>query len=75
MNSEFKIEKNVPMPPRQVRAMDERFESMDVGDSFAITAARIGPVKSAVYSFHKKNTGRRFALRKVEDLFRCWRTE
>ncbi len=69
----YKIEKNVP-PPKAVRKRKWPFSELEVGDSTLILQEeRNAAAKAACW--YGKRSGKRFALRKVDDGVRIWRVE
>ena len=70
---EFKIEKGVPVPPRNGgRGAPEKypFSSMEVGDSFLAPEKAQSSTQSA-----GKRLGMKFTSRKEADGVRIWRVE
>lgn len=69
--SEFKIEKNVPLPGV---AATYPFEQMEVGDSFFAEGKTANQLQNAA-SHWRKRKGWKFATRTEEGGARIWRTE
>lgn len=77
------IQKGVPLPPTQEVVAKSRYpwDLMQVGDSFLVpleegkTARQLMQRISPAASRHAARTGRKYALRIVEDGVRIWRVE
>lgn len=82
--SEFKIDKDVPMPRKQNGGTgNARFplHQLEVGDSFCVpfeegreSHKTRSVVSNAVAAFQLRNASKKFAVRKVDDGYRLWRT-
>jgi len=73
----FKVESNVPMPPRQNhRNPKYPLKEMKVGDSFLIPgkAEKQGAI-SGYMTARQRELGMKFATRKEGNDLRVWRTE
>jgi len=72
----YKIEKDVPIPPQSHKAQSKYpFNTMAVGDSFALGDAQPNRVRSAAQA-HSKRKGVKVVVRKTDDgTYRCWRIE
>ena len=69
--SEFKIEKNVPIPGDRAKYP---FADMEVGDSFVVHPDNAGNVNSSSMAYTKKCPGVKFRMRKqTETESRIWR--
>lgn len=66
------IEKNIPIPAKILKPYLYPFEDMEVGDSFRVSSEKAGSVRSSSLSFGVKNS-MKFAVRKHEEAYRCWR--
>lgn len=78
MNTEFKIEKDVPMPKvYNGRTCRYPFAEMRIGDSFFVaeSVATSNSVGSSVHYFRKKNKSVKFAVRREQGGCRVWRTK
>ena len=65
------IDKKVPMPPPHASKQKYPFETMEVGDSFAVPhSVQLGP---AAHAWAKRHPGVKFSVRKVPEGKRCWR--
>ena len=65
-----RIDKNVPIPKRFP------FESMEVGDSFALPADAKRTAMSVAAMRYGRKHGMKFTIRQLADkTFRCWRIE
>lgn len=77
MSQKVLVEKGVPLPFRGTNVLRYPYDTMEVGDSFALPAGRYAAVSNTAGSYGKKH-GRTFAIRKrVEEgahVVRCWRT-
>lgn len=69
----MKIEADVPMPERNTNQVWP-FPQMKVGDSFEVPTNMNRRVKNAACSFERSHAGMKFAVRKVGDTWRIWRT-
>ncbi|MFD1945044.1 hypothetical protein [Paradevosia shaoguanensis] len=67
-NTEFRIEKNVPLPERARRARYP-FHQMEIGDSFFATDKR---ANYSAYAFGVRN-GVKFVCRAENNGYRIWR--
>ena len=78
--SDFKIEKDVPLPRATWRTAPEYpFAEMEIGDSFYVPKVKQGTLRSRVEAFKKRHSGihlnKKFALRTIRDGIRVWRTK
>jgi len=83
--SEYPIEKNIPLKPRQYGAHKYPFREMEVGDSFYVVAwkehASAEELRillrrlAAAYQYIKKTTNKKFAVRTDNNGVRVWRLE
>lgn len=74
--SEFKIEKNVPLPVTKVRTKFRILYEMEKGDSFEFPSEYAVAVRSMVGSIHTRNPDIKFSVQRTgESTFRCWRVE
>lgn len=73
---QIKIEKNVPLPKRKLgnpRASRYPWDSMEVGDSF-VFPTKVKRTTAMSLSYRTgKITGKRFAIRSVNEGIRVWR--
>jgi hypothetical protein len=74
-NTKYKIEKGIPIPPREGRPPKFPFREMNVGESFLLDR----PMKNAsplIHSYKKKLFNKDFTARTVgENQTRIWRTK
>ena len=70
--TDFKIEKNVPLPEDRPAATKYPFGQMEVGDSFAVDPSQATRVRNAA-CYHARNHGAKFSILKNGEKFRCWR--
>ena len=80
LSTEIKIDKSIPVPPPSKHGSHKYpFRIMKVGDSFLVPLADdAGGVRlrSSVGQFQRRDDEqRKFSVRKVDDGYRCWRTE
>ena len=71
----WKVEKNMPMPPRLNGHRPRLYplDRMEVGDSFAFEEWLRQRISASTSSYDKK-TGAVFTIRRVSDEYcRCWR--
>jgi hypothetical protein len=70
----YKIEKNIPVPPRRGK-FKYPLGQMKIGDSFFVKQedSNNGQIRFASSYFAKRNKGYLFTVRKVEGGFRVWR--
>lgn len=67
--TEYKIDKNIPMPPRRHSPLQAIVKQLEVGDSFELPAGKY----ARAYNIARVN-GFRLANRKAEDgMVRAWR--
>lgn len=81
----IKIDKNIPMPAKGLRSTTLPIANLEVGESFAVPAARNGDVRKTqirtATTCHQvgKKLGRSFATRRLnergEDVVRVWRLD
>ena len=71
--SEFKIEKGVPIPKKGREKKVWPFDEMAVGDSFFVTADLHGRAQTAA-SWYSRRDRKKFTVRKVDGGYRVWRT-
>lgn len=77
--TEYKLEKNVPMPLGSVdRGAKRKYPwlEMEVGDSFAIPAGQHESVRTSASAWEARHPEdpRMFTVRKTENgTYRCWR--
>jgi hypothetical protein len=74
----IKIEKNVPVPPKEGRPNKYPFESMDVGDSFELKGVpKTTALNSANSWASRHNKKAKFIIRydKETKILRLWRTK
>jgi hypothetical protein len=73
----FKIEKNVAVPASVRTGGKSKYpwNEMDVGDSFFVPGAKVETFYTLTATQNKKDAGRRFIARKVDDGVRVWRIE
>jgi len=70
----FEIEKNVPLPERKANTSKYPFNSMEIGDSFAVPADIKGTVMNAATTSGRYH-GKKFSARQIdENTARIWRT-
>lgn len=70
--TDFKIEQGIPVPLGDARSRYP-FQSMNVGDSFALTPQQVRSARNSMHAYAKRS-GTRFTLREVGDgVWRCWR--
>ena len=80
VKSDFKIQKNVPIPPRAGGRSGSKypFRQMEVGDSVFVEG-KVSKVASAIQSTSKINKGWKFESRKADENgasgVRVWRKE
>lgn len=70
--SDYKIEKNIPLPPTARPSNRFRFGEMEVGDSFQVDADDVAQARTAA-SWYGKRNDMKFTIRRYKDGFRCWR--
>jgi hypothetical protein len=70
--SEYKIEKNVPIPKGYV-SRKYPFKEMEVGDSFAVEEENYNRVRQAAYSYSFRNGIKLAVKRGLDGKFHCWR--
>lgn len=69
----MKIDKNVPIPQTTVRRKYP-FDMMEAGDSFLLPPDMdYIKTRGAAQNWGKVNGGKKFAVRKTVDGYRCWR--
>ena len=73
-DTDFEIETDVPCPTVFGRPRIYPFPYMNVGDSFRVSDERAILCRYAASQFGKRNN-KKFAVRKREHGFRCWRVE
>lgn len=77
----FKIEKNIPVPPKGNKKKKSRkypLDKMEVGDSFFIkgyTLKKYRNISSTIFLHKKRNPGAVFTVRKMEGGIRVFRIE
>lgn len=76
----FTIEKGVPLPIHWGRGAPAKypFNSMEVGDSFFVaggTRERNALRTAASWAGKRATPRKRYAIRKVDGGYRCWRVE
>ena len=69
----MKIESNVPMPER-IHNTVWPFGQMQVGDSFELPTNTHKRARNAAESYSRSHKGVKFAIRKMGDAWRIWRT-
>ena len=70
--SEFKIDKDVPIPEGAgKKSYKYPFSEMEVGDSFFTDVLREKLYPAA--SYYGKRNGKKFSIRKMEGGYRVWR--
>lgn len=69
----LKVDKNVPLKSTTGRSGPWKYpyETMEVGDSFETPAATI---YASVSQRMRRHPGKIFTVRKVNGVYRCWRT-
>ena len=67
----FAIEKEIPIPAVQRKNHRWPFAQMEVGDSFVTS---LQSVRNAAHAYGVRNQ-QFFAVRKIGNEFRCWRTK
>lgn len=71
--SDYKIEKKVPIP-NTTKRNNYPLGEMGIGDSFQLGGNELNQVRTAA-SWYGKRNGRKFAVRRYKDGYRCWRVE
>lgn len=71
--TEFKIEKEVPIPKETRRGPIYPFVDMGINDSFSFAINKILSVRSAA-SYYGIRHGKKFKVMKHNGEGRCWRT-
>lgn len=72
-NSEFKIEKNVPIPADRRKKSKYPWKEMEIGDSFFVPGK--GTHEFRAVPGAQKRYGMKFTMRAVEGGVRVWRVE
>ena len=72
---EIKIDQGVPLPDLRIRRSywREHFRKMNVGDSFLIKTLSHRHRAQSAANIYGKDMHQKFAFRRVEDGWRCWR--
>lgn len=72
--TEYKIEKGIVIPPKQLKKNKYPFVDMEIGDSIAFPIKERSSVSSAVNNFKNHIPQHRFTIRKISDTeCRVWR--
>lgn len=69
---DIKIDKHIPVPQRHKRGMGVIAQTMEIGDSFAVSAEEANSIRSSI-GYYGKRLGREFTVQKYKDGYRCWR--
>ena len=72
--SDYKIEKNVPIPQGYV-SRKYPFKEMEVGDSFVVEEENYNRVRQAAYSYSHRHKIKLAVKRGLDGKFHCWRVE
>ncbi len=71
---EYKVDKDIPIPPARSTLARYPFADMEPGDTFAVPAEENKKVRLAAHSYGKRH-GKAFTIRRQEDgTVRVWRT-
>jgi len=69
----FEIESGIPLATDQRGSRIFPFNTMKVGDSFALPSMMATRVSTAATKYSKDHSGVKFTVRKNGDGHRCWR--
>ena len=79
-NTEYKIEKNIPIPPSH-KSSHFPLADMEIGDSFLISLSKVAAIRNAITRLQKKSKDYKFVTRTVSGRgrkgkqLRIWRVD